>query len=186
MAVGPSLPQTGASGRHGSGGLLGDRRLGFAGAILLGILATTAIAAGFGLVHYRGIFAAQTSQPGTVRNSSIRRMPTRARASANRTLSSTLNATSAHSSPSRPVGWRGDGSGLFPEADPPGAVRRAVAAHRPEVVGISVRNIDDQARENPQFLLAQVKPITAACRSSSSLTPLRSMRRCSAAPFSTW
>lgn len=29
------------------------------GAILLGILATTAIAAGFGLVHYRGIFAAQ-------------------------------------------------------------------------------------------------------------------------------
>jgi radical SAM superfamily enzyme YgiQ (UPF0313 family) len=51
--------------------------------------------------------------------------------------------------------------------DPDAAVRRAFEAARPEVVGISVRNIDDQTRDNPRFLLEQVKPVVETCRACS-------------------
>ncbi len=53
---------------------------------------------------------------------------------------------------------------LLNEKDPDTAVRRAIEAARPEVVGISVRNIDDQNRDSPRFLLEQVKPVVEACR----------------------
>jgi radical SAM superfamily enzyme YgiQ (UPF0313 family) len=53
---------------------------------------------------------------------------------------------------------------LMRAAAPDVAVRRAVAAARPEAIGVSVRNIDDQRRDNPRFLLAQVKPVIEACR----------------------
>ncbi|MGE5235148.1 MAG: B12-binding domain-containing radical SAM protein [Acidobacteriota bacterium] len=53
---------------------------------------------------------------------------------------------------------------LLDEDDLGTAIRRAVAAGRPEVIGISVRNIDDQSRESPRFLLERVKPVVAACR----------------------
>lgn len=53
---------------------------------------------------------------------------------------------------------------LLNEQDPGAAIRRAVAASRPDVVGISVRNIDDQTEDNPRFLLGQVKPVVDACR----------------------
>jgi radical SAM superfamily enzyme YgiQ (UPF0313 family) len=53
---------------------------------------------------------------------------------------------------------------LLDEPDPAAAVRRAVEAAEPDVVGISVRNIDDQTRESPRFLLEQVRPVVAACR----------------------
>jgi radical SAM superfamily enzyme YgiQ (UPF0313 family) len=53
---------------------------------------------------------------------------------------------------------------LLNEKDPAAAVRRAVEAARPEVIGISVRNIDDQTRDSPRFLLEQVKPVVEACR----------------------
>ena len=56
---------------------------------------------------------------------------------------------------------------LLPEPAPAAAIRRAIAKHRPDVIGISVRNIDDQARENPRFLLAQVKPVVETCRECS-------------------
>jgi len=56
---------------------------------------------------------------------------------------------------------------LLAEPDPAAAVRRAVDAHRPDAIGISVRNIDDQARESPRFLLAQVRPVVDACRERS-------------------
>ncbi len=56
---------------------------------------------------------------------------------------------------------------LLSEPDTAAAVRRAIAAREPEVIGVSVRNIDDQARESPRFLLAQVKPVVDACRSGS-------------------
>jgi len=56
---------------------------------------------------------------------------------------------------------------LLAEPDPAGAVRRAVDRERPEVIGISVRNIDDQVRESPRFLLAQVRPVVEACREGS-------------------
>ncbi len=55
---------------------------------------------------------------------------------------------------------------LLDEKRPEAAVRRAVTAARPEVVGISVRNVDDQNRDSPRFLLEQVRPVVAACRAS--------------------
>jgi radical SAM superfamily enzyme YgiQ (UPF0313 family) len=55
---------------------------------------------------------------------------------------------------------------LLAEADPVAAVHRAVGEYAPEVIGISVRNIDDQAREAPRFLLSQVKPVVVACHAS--------------------
>jgi radical SAM superfamily enzyme YgiQ (UPF0313 family) len=53
---------------------------------------------------------------------------------------------------------------LLAEADPVAAVHRAVDDFVPDVVGISVRNIDDQTREAPRFLLSQVRPVVEACR----------------------
>jgi len=53
---------------------------------------------------------------------------------------------------------------LLNERDPGAAVGREIEALRPDVIGISVRNIDDQNRENPRFLLEQVKPVVDACR----------------------
>ena len=57
---------------------------------------------------------------------------------------------------------------LLNEPDAASAVRHAVAASQPEVIGISVRNVDDQNRETPRFLLEQVRPVVEACRASSS------------------
>jgi radical SAM superfamily enzyme YgiQ (UPF0313 family) len=48
------------------------------------------------------------------------------------------------------------------------AIGDAIRGHRPGVIGISVRNIDDQCMEQPRFLLEQVKGTVAACRASSS------------------
>jgi radical SAM superfamily enzyme YgiQ (UPF0313 family) len=59
---------------------------------------------------------------------------------------------------------------LLNEADPDAAVRRSIESARPEVVGVSVRNIDDQNRESPRFLLEQVRPVVEACRSCSRAT----------------
>jgi radical SAM superfamily enzyme YgiQ (UPF0313 family) len=53
---------------------------------------------------------------------------------------------------------------LMNEPDPQDAVHRAIAATDPELVGISVRNIDDQNREEPRFLLPRVKTVVEACR----------------------
>jgi radical SAM superfamily enzyme YgiQ (UPF0313 family) len=43
----------------------------------------------------------------------------------------------------------------------------AVAAWNPRVIGLSVRNIDDQEMDDPTMLVEQVKPVVAACRSTS-------------------
>ena len=47
-------------------------------------------------------------------------------------------------------------------------LRRALQALSPDVIGLSVRNIDDQNRQSPRFLLADLKPIVALCRDCSS------------------
>jgi radical SAM superfamily enzyme YgiQ (UPF0313 family) len=52
---------------------------------------------------------------------------------------------------------------LLSEAEPVVAVQKAVGDFAPDVIGISVRNIDDQCREAPRFLLAQVKPVVETC-----------------------
>jgi radical SAM superfamily enzyme YgiQ (UPF0313 family) len=46
-------------------------------------------------------------------------------------------------------------------------IAQAIGAFSPEVIGISVRNIDDQFMETPVFLLDSVKTVVSACRSLS-------------------
>jgi radical SAM superfamily enzyme YgiQ (UPF0313 family) len=55
---------------------------------------------------------------------------------------------------------------LLGEENPAGAVRRALSEHRPDVIGVSVRNIDDQEMSGPRLLLQQVRPVIEACRAS--------------------
>lgn len=50
--------------------------------------------------------------------------------------------------------------------DPVASVARAVAAAAPDVVGVSVRNVDDQSREAPRFLLARAREVVDACRAA--------------------
>jgi radical SAM superfamily enzyme YgiQ (UPF0313 family) len=56
---------------------------------------------------------------------------------------------------------------LLSTADWESATQNAIAALRPEVIGLSVRNIDDQTMSNPQFLLRPLKQVIALCRSLS-------------------
>jgi radical SAM superfamily enzyme YgiQ (UPF0313 family) len=56
---------------------------------------------------------------------------------------------------------------LLHEADAADAIRRAVCGFSPDAIGVSVRNIDDQSRGAPRFLLAQASPVVAACRAAS-------------------
>jgi len=57
---------------------------------------------------------------------------------------------------------------LLNAGDPRAAIERAVREQRPHVIGISVRNVDDQCMERPRFLLEQVTGVVAACRACSS------------------
>ncbi len=56
---------------------------------------------------------------------------------------------------------------LLAEPDPRASVRSAIARSAPDVIGISVRNIDDQCRENPRFLLEPVRDLVEECRAAS-------------------
>ncbi len=44
------------------------------------------------------------------------------------------------------------------------AIKEAVVGFQPEVIGISIRNIDDQKMAPPNLLLDQVKPVMSECR----------------------
>jgi len=44
------------------------------------------------------------------------------------------------------------------------AVEEAVAEFKPEIIGISVRNIDDQNMDSPRFLLKPIRDIISECR----------------------
>jgi radical SAM superfamily enzyme YgiQ (UPF0313 family) len=59
---------------------------------------------------------------------------------------------------------------LMVEKDTRTVLKEAIEGFRPEIIGISVRNIDDQNMENPRFLLDPVKEIVADCRSLSEAT----------------
>jgi radical SAM superfamily enzyme YgiQ (UPF0313 family) len=48
-----------------------------------------------------------------------------------------------------------------------GLLREAISGYSPDVIGISVRNIDDQMMENPNFLLDGVRMVVNECRSLS-------------------
>jgi len=56
---------------------------------------------------------------------------------------------------------------LLASQEPLAQVKMAIEKMWPEVIGIAVRNIDDQSMENTRFLLQEVKDVVAACRSHS-------------------
>lgn len=53
---------------------------------------------------------------------------------------------------------------LLAKEDAAFAVKNAISEHEPDVIGISVRNIDDQDMEEPRFMLEPVKKIIDHCR----------------------
>jgi radical SAM superfamily enzyme YgiQ (UPF0313 family) len=59
---------------------------------------------------------------------------------------------------------------LMTEKDMPSVLKEAIAGFHPDLIGISIRNIDDQNMENPRFLLDPVKEIVAVCRNLSDAT----------------
>jgi radical SAM superfamily enzyme YgiQ (UPF0313 family) len=50
------------------------------------------------------------------------------------------------------------------KAESEGRIRETIEQLRPEVIGVSVRNIDDQNMNSPQFLLAHIKNVVTVCR----------------------
>jgi radical SAM superfamily enzyme YgiQ (UPF0313 family) len=53
---------------------------------------------------------------------------------------------------------------LMFEKDTPAAIRDCIEGFHPEVIGISVRNIDDQNMAGPKFLLPPVQEVVSTCR----------------------
>ena len=56
---------------------------------------------------------------------------------------------------------------LMTEADFPLTISETIKSFRPDVIGISIRNIDDQVMRGARFLLDDVKSVVLACRSAS-------------------
>jgi radical SAM superfamily enzyme YgiQ (UPF0313 family) len=56
---------------------------------------------------------------------------------------------------------------LLAKACADGVAAGAIASFAPDVIGISVRNVDDQRREKPTFFLEKVKRVVEECRRSS-------------------
>jgi radical SAM superfamily enzyme YgiQ (UPF0313 family) len=56
---------------------------------------------------------------------------------------------------------------LLMEKNNQSLLKESIERYRPDIIGISVRNIDDQNMEKPRFLLNQAKEIVSACRSLS-------------------
>jgi radical SAM superfamily enzyme YgiQ (UPF0313 family) len=59
---------------------------------------------------------------------------------------------------------------LLGTPDPIAAIRQTCSQFSPQVIGISIRNIDDQNMENPRLLVEPVREIVAACRAASKAT----------------
>jgi len=59
---------------------------------------------------------------------------------------------------------------LMMQTDTRQALKEAIVGFNPEIIGISVRNIDDQKMENPKFLLEGVKDVVRSCREFSGAT----------------
>ena len=56
---------------------------------------------------------------------------------------------------------------LMFQENPKSALHGRISSFRPDVVGISVRNIDDQSLEKPRFLLENVRPVVQWCKAAS-------------------
>ena len=59
---------------------------------------------------------------------------------------------------------------LMMQTDTQNALHGAIVEFNPEIIGISIRNIDDQNMESPRFLLETVKDVVASCRKYSGAT----------------
>jgi radical SAM superfamily enzyme YgiQ (UPF0313 family) len=59
---------------------------------------------------------------------------------------------------------------LMMQTDTRQALKEAIVGFNPEIIGISVRNIDDQMMANPKFLLEGVKDVVSSCREFSGAT----------------
>jgi radical SAM superfamily enzyme YgiQ (UPF0313 family) len=59
---------------------------------------------------------------------------------------------------------------LMMHTDTQKALHETIDGFNPEIIGISVRNIDDQNMENPRFLLNTVKEVVTNCRKYSDAT----------------
>ena len=59
---------------------------------------------------------------------------------------------------------------LTMQTDTHKAIGGTIADFNPGIIGISVRNIDDQSLENPRFLLESVKGVVDSCRKHSDAT----------------
>jgi radical SAM superfamily enzyme YgiQ (UPF0313 family) len=57
---------------------------------------------------------------------------------------------------------------LLAQYEPLAQVKATIEKLQPDVIGISVRNIDDQSMENTRFMLQDVKDVISACRMHSS------------------
>jgi len=57
---------------------------------------------------------------------------------------------------------------LGSDADCENDVRKAIKQFAPDVIGVSVRNIDDQNMQSPHFLLGSLQQVVAVCRAASS------------------
>jgi radical SAM superfamily enzyme YgiQ (UPF0313 family) len=57
---------------------------------------------------------------------------------------------------------------LLQEATPREAVQDRIITFCPDVIGISVRNVDDQNMQNPRFLLEEARTVIEICRVTSS------------------
>ena len=56
---------------------------------------------------------------------------------------------------------------LLAATDPLMAVRQAIGEFQPEVIALSIRNVDDQSMQDTKFLLEPVREVVAACRAAS-------------------
>jgi hypothetical protein len=74
--------------------------------------------------------------------------------------------------------------GLLLVKDIPVAVEGAIRMHQPEVIGVSVRNVDDQAMDKGRFLLDQVKKVVRLCREFSAAPIVLGGAGCSIFPES--
>ena len=53
---------------------------------------------------------------------------------------------------------------LLIEKDTQSVLKETIEGFRPDIIGMSVRNVDDQNMENPRFLLDRAKEIVSGCR----------------------
>lgn len=56
---------------------------------------------------------------------------------------------------------------LLDAPDPSFALRRAIESGKPDVIGISIRNVDDQTSAAPRMLLDQARGVVEQCRAAS-------------------